>query len=316
MAVITLAPMTKDLANKIYNGFENDPIACENESFKPFVYSEGFVDEYLKKQENLKHVLFAIMLEDKPIGEVKLHNISTRRKQCQLAVTLKNDCYKNKGYGTEAIKQALIYAQENLDMRLVEARTLLKNVRSQRALKKAGFIETFRAFNDVYFEKELDKDYTIKPIKIVPMTRELYHEFYRGYIADLPPKGYRYRYTEYIYDEESEDLCYRLGKALGRHIFAIMIDDIPRGIVHLQNVNNEEDYCYIECKMQSKDFKNRTYGTQSIIKVLQYVKRKLGISTVRASVSQNNTHAIHVLEKIGFSLKLKDGSKMLYEINV
>ena len=50
-----------------------------------------------------------------------------------------NDLYKNRGYGTQALKRMVEYAFCNLDIEAIYAETLITNHRSNKALIKAGY---------------------------------------------------------------------------------------------------------------------------------------------------------------------------------
>ncbi len=309
--------MTEELAQIFFDGFQSDPTTfADGTKFRPFVYSEKWVSEYLNKQASLNHVLLAIMLGDTPIGEVKFHNISKKRRECDLSVSLKNDSYRNHGYGTEGILLAVEYAIDVIGIDRIYAQVALRNERAQRVLKNLGFTEDYREYGYVRFENDLTKIEGKKSIELVPMTRELYHEFYRGYRTDLPPKGLRYNYHPYVYNEETEEEYYRLSVALERIMFAVIIDGSPVGEVILQSVNYDRKDCKIRCTMQSKEYKNRGYGKEAIKLALNYAKNTLNLTKVIAHVESDNTHARHVLEKIGFKRTENTGSNMIYEITL
>ena len=66
-----------------------------------------------------------------------------------------NDSVKNLGYGTEAERQAIIYAQEILKMRKIYADARIHNKRSQHILKKVGFQKIDQDNEFVYYVYEL-----------------------------------------------------------------------------------------------------------------------------------------------------------------
>lgn len=84
-------------------------------------------------------MFFAIMLEDKPIGELQLKRIDQEKAECTLSIHLQNDAVKGKGYGTQAVRLAVKYAFDELGMASVNADAVLKNTRSQHVLEKVGF---------------------------------------------------------------------------------------------------------------------------------------------------------------------------------
>ena len=52
---------------------------------------------------------------------------------------MKNEAFKNKGYGTGAEKLAVAYVFGELDIPVLYADTILTNTRSQHVLEKVGF---------------------------------------------------------------------------------------------------------------------------------------------------------------------------------
>ena len=93
----------------------------------------------------------AVTLQNHPIGEIILKNIDPEAKCCTMGITMVNDSYKNKGYGTAAEILAIRYAFEEMGMDTVLADSLIRNLRSQHVLKKAGFRETDQDQTFVYY---------------------------------------------------------------------------------------------------------------------------------------------------------------------
>lgn len=154
MEQIYLKPMTKSMYHEFFKEYENDIELYYNKSeFKPYVYSEEKVDNYISRQEKLKRKCFAIMLNDVIVGEVKLYNIKPH--QATLGITMKNDKYKNLGYGTIAEKFVTKYAFDKLKVNKVIARCVVTNKRSRHVLQKVGFTQTSR--NKIYAYYKLEK---------------------------------------------------------------------------------------------------------------------------------------------------------------
>ena len=82
--------------------------------------------------------MFAILLGERVIGELEFKQMDREAGTCVLGIALQNDSVKGKGYGTEAERQALCYAFDELGMQTVYADAVLKNVRSQHVLEKVG----------------------------------------------------------------------------------------------------------------------------------------------------------------------------------
>lgn len=143
MTEITLAPMTRELFHTLYRGFENDPdIYMNMQYYTQYVYNSEKVDERFDSLQTPERVVFAVMLDGAPIGEVQLKRINRERNDCTLSIHLQNDAVKNRGFGTQAEKQAVRYAFDVLKLDAVNADAVLKNTRSQHVLEKTGFMFT------------------------------------------------------------------------------------------------------------------------------------------------------------------------------
>ncbi len=301
--------MTLELVHAVYNGFEVDKSSvASTEKLPSTVFSTEWVEDYFKKQQSLKHLLFAVTLDGTPIGEVKIFNVSPRQNKCEVSIALINESVRNLGYGTEALMYAVEYAKDNLNVKYMRARVLDKNLRAQKMLKKLDFREDYRELDEIYFEKDLTSTEIIKPVQIVPMTRELYHEFEKGYLFDLPPKGLRANFKQNVYDPEATDLEYRMHTMLERKLFAITFEGetAPIGIINFKSIHYERGDCEIKCLMQRKEYKNRGYGKHAIELALEYAKLDMGLERVYATVPKKNTHARHVFENLGFR-KINEG---------
>lgn len=140
MEQITLKIMTRELCHELFMGWTNDPsIYMDLSMFKAYSYSEEAVNQYFDAKNEPSRILFAIMLENRPIGELQLKQIDREKGECTLSIHLQNDAVKGKGFGIQAELQAVKYAFEELGMIAVNADTIRKNVRSQHVLEKAGF---------------------------------------------------------------------------------------------------------------------------------------------------------------------------------
>ena len=135
--------MTRELFHTLYRGFENDPdIYMNMQYYTQYAYNQEKVDERFDSLQTPERVVFAVMLDGAPIGEVQLKRINRERNDCTLSIHLQNDAVKNRGFGTQAEKQAVRYAFDVLKLDAVNADAVLKNTRSQHVLEKAGFMFT------------------------------------------------------------------------------------------------------------------------------------------------------------------------------
>ena len=149
---ITLKPMTIELCHQFYKEFVLDlALFADPSKYKPYVYSKSNCDAYYERHRNLGRIHLAVMLHDQTIGEIVLKNIDRTKKCCTMGITMINDSVKGKGYGTEAEKITLQYAFDQPEMETVYADSLIGNLRSQHVLNKAGFLETGRDEEFVYY---------------------------------------------------------------------------------------------------------------------------------------------------------------------
>ena len=140
MKTIELQKMTRELCHELYKGWSNDAsIYTDMSLFKPYSYEKAAVDRYFDSKNETSRILFAIMLENRPIGELQLKRIDREKAECTLSIHLQNDAVKGKGYGTQAERMAVQYAFDELGMAAVNADAVRKNTRSQHVLEKVGF---------------------------------------------------------------------------------------------------------------------------------------------------------------------------------
>ncbi|MEE1328530.1 MAG: GNAT family N-acetyltransferase [Oscillospiraceae bacterium] len=162
---IRLCKMTKELCRAYFRDFVNDPNVYEDLSqFRAYEYSDSHVDEYWQKQQSLDRSHLAIMLDDKPIGEIIFKRIDRNERTCTLSIHLQNDNVKNQGYGTRAEILALDFAFRELNMISVYADAIHKNRRSQHVLEKVGFQMVGQDDTFLYYCCNLDEFYRRKPL--------------------------------------------------------------------------------------------------------------------------------------------------------
>lgn len=137
---VTLCPMTREMCHTFYKGFRNDPsIYMDMSRFSEYEYIPEQVERYFEENRIPACRLFAIMVGGQIVGECKLKYIDSDKKECSMGIHLLDDSVKGKGYGTQAERQLLKIAFEQLGMVAVNADAVLKNTRSQHVLEKAGF---------------------------------------------------------------------------------------------------------------------------------------------------------------------------------
>lgn len=157
MPSVQLELMTRELCHALYRDWENDPaIYMDMRQFRPYRYDPAAVDRYFDAKQEPSRMLFAIMLEGKPIGELQLKKIDRAEGCCTLSIHMQCDAYKGNGYGTEAERLAVRFAFSDLQLSTVYADTVVKNAVSRHVLEKVGF-RFFREEGDFRYYR-LDKE--------------------------------------------------------------------------------------------------------------------------------------------------------------
>ena len=136
METVLLQPMSREMCREFYKEFQNDPAIGH---YYEYVYSQETADRYFDKNQTADRMLFAIMADNRIVGEIKLKDIDYANGECRMGIHLQNDSVKGKGYGTQAERLILQHAFEKMGMQTVTADVALQNMRSQHVLEKVGF---------------------------------------------------------------------------------------------------------------------------------------------------------------------------------
>ena len=138
---LRLEEATLALSQIYYAQFEQDPELFEDKSrFVPYRYDPDDVAvRFAARRQQPDRKSFFVLLGDQVIADLAFKHIDLENRCCELGLCLVNDRWKNRGYGTEALRLAVRYAFETLGMETVLADSLLANTRSQHVLSKAGF---------------------------------------------------------------------------------------------------------------------------------------------------------------------------------
>lgn len=146
-----------------------------------------------------------------------------------------------------------------------------------------------------------------------PMTPEMYHEFFSEYENDPDLYLNKDEYFEYCYDAENVDKYIQKQIRLHRLPFAIMRGDEIVGELKLYDIV-EHECATLGITMKNKKYKDRGFGTQAELLIIDYVFHQLDIPVLYADSIITNTRSQHVLEKVGFSLLREDEERKHYII--
>ncbi len=147
---IQLVKMTLPLLQQFFSKFTPDPDTYLG-TIPKTIFDRKYTEAFFEKQNRPDREHFAILYEDKVIGDLYLKHIDTTESRCTLSIHMECDTYKNRGFGTKAETLALGYAFHVLQLNTVYADALIKNERSCHVLQKVGFVEIERDQDKRYF---------------------------------------------------------------------------------------------------------------------------------------------------------------------
>ena len=131
-----LMEYTRDRCHEIFRSYIPDPMM----TYDPYEYDNKKTDRYFDtKVQETNRLYFAIVVDGNTVGEIQLKRIDFEQGHGTLSIVIVNDKYKNKGYGSEAIRQLIEIAKERLGIKTIYADAIHRNIRSQHVLEKIGF---------------------------------------------------------------------------------------------------------------------------------------------------------------------------------
>lgn len=168
--MITLRPFTREEYHDFYQRYEADPIMDP----KPYHYSQEHVERsflYDLSRADWYPTFGIFNADNLAVGTLALKRIDREKKCCEIGIVMVNDRCKNHGYGTEALRQAIVMARENYGLQTLLADTMGSNLRMQHILEKLGYrlIERIPHAYDMHdrWEDRLNYELTLTPKRIL-----------------------------------------------------------------------------------------------------------------------------------------------------
>lgn len=135
------------------HAFFNEYVADLAMTYDTYTYDKDKVDRYFQdKVLDTNRIFFAIIHNDKIIGEIQIKQIDLEKQCGTLSVHLINDTFKGKGYGTEAQRLIINYAINTIGLKTIYANVTRRNYRSKHVLRKLGFEYIYNDDNFTYFK--------------------------------------------------------------------------------------------------------------------------------------------------------------------
>lgn len=137
MSVI-LRPFTREEYHDFFRRYVPDPIMDPRPYRYQWEHVERCYDYDLSRKDWYPN--FGIFDSDgMSVGILSLKRIDNVYHRCEIGLMMVDDTCKGKGYGTDALRQAIRLAQERYDVRTILADTTGSNHRMQHLLDKLGF---------------------------------------------------------------------------------------------------------------------------------------------------------------------------------
>ena len=143
---IILANLDDDHINR-YISLSDDPELVATMGWKPFQSDEK--ERFIQTVESLsvpyctkgKAITFSIVSTagNKAVGFVSIQGINEAKSFAEIGIAIMDREYRNRGYGTEALRRVVDYAFNELGLTLLGLTVFPSNERAITAYEKVGF---------------------------------------------------------------------------------------------------------------------------------------------------------------------------------
>ena len=140
--MIKLEILTESLISEDYVNAMSDNSLIRYTEARWREWNRSSVLEFVK--DNLKSdrcILFGIFLNDRHVGNVRLHSRDTRNFTCEIGILVFARDVWGQGVGASAILSAISYAHSNWNISRVMADYYEENSASSKLFEKVGFIQ-------------------------------------------------------------------------------------------------------------------------------------------------------------------------------
>lgn len=139
--MITLKKFSMDRQDEYYDKINHSSESCNKYTGGEISFSKKQIQAYLERIINDdSRVDFFIMLDDKIIGEVVLNEMDDYNAS-NIRIAIFDEKHHNKGYGSFAMKKAMAYGFNELNLHRIELSVYDFNHRGIKVYKRLGFVE-------------------------------------------------------------------------------------------------------------------------------------------------------------------------------
>jgi len=151
-------------------------------------------------------------------------------------------------------------------------------------------------------------------VKLIWMTDEMYHSFFREYENDpdlcMPGQDY----VRYEYCEERVERYIQRQHESKRVALAILYNDEIAGEIIFRNIEDHQ-FATMGIVLKNTKYKDRGIGTAAEKLAVWFAFYEMDIPVLFADTIQANTRSQHVLEKAGFTFIREDKDFRYYRID-
>ncbi|MEA4832675.1 hypothetical protein SDC9_103462 [bioreactor metagenome] len=137
---LVLIKLSIDHIQEMYDNYATDTKMTKYLSWEPYTDIEKMREFMLKcisEYENIECYHWVITMNETFIGTINLHNIVNRHERCELGYCIGSKWW-NKGIMTEAVREMIRFAFEELNMNKVSALHDTENITSGKVMQKNG----------------------------------------------------------------------------------------------------------------------------------------------------------------------------------
>ena len=155
---VYLRELRSEDRNEYFNWINDRKLVNFNSSFRPVSWSEHCQWFESIASQNETHIFSIISKKDDVlIGSCSLRNIFQQAKNAELQIRIGVQYYRNKGYGTSAIKLLLQFGFLDLNLKRIYLNVFSNNLAAIKSYEKVGFIKEGLKRKAVFIEgKYLD----------------------------------------------------------------------------------------------------------------------------------------------------------------
>lgn len=141
---VVLRSISEDDVTQRYLDFLNDKVVTKFLDVGRKEHSIDNLKSYVKEKISKEDCVFLAIIDKKSgmhIGNVKMEPIDYDNRKAEIGIMVGDQNFLGKGYGTEAMRIALNFCFQDLDLERVTLGVIADNIPAIKAYKKVGFVQ-------------------------------------------------------------------------------------------------------------------------------------------------------------------------------